>query len=304
MTTVSVCTTAPTLAETNLVLHTHIDIFPASPVILHLQCALQPCSSSPTHLPRHGPLISVNDGLLVLDEPGAALAERASLVVAAKAEGKLVIVKNGHAAWARHGATAVPYPCAEDVRIIFHAPASSAMGDAMSPAHVLRIAPHTCASESSTYVIQSDGKTVLEVQDAFRAILRKHAPRKTLGLSADMRLQPYVHRQNLRMVVAIGGLSECGKSTVGKEVDTILSDSGRREKLGCAAPSHVHLLSFPNAFRIPAQQRDKRARRRRTLASGNSPSTPAHPVDLGLLQGTFLGLRPLTRVCAPLQLNS
>jgi hypothetical protein len=284
MTTVSVCRTAPTLAETNLVLDTHINILPASPVTLRLQCALQPCSSSPTHLPRHGPLISVNDGLLVLDEAGAALAERASLVAAAKAEGKLVIVKNGHAAWARHGATVVPYPCAEDVQIIFHAPASgSAMGDAMSPVHVLRIAPHACASESSTYVVQLDDKTVLEVQDAFRAILRKHAPRKMLGLSGDMRLQPYVHRQNLRTVVAIGGLSECGKYTVGKEVDTILGDSGRREKLGCAAPSYVHLLSFPNAFRIPAQQRDKRARRRRTLASGDSPSTPAHPADLGLL---------------------
>jgi hypothetical protein len=92
MTTVSVCTTAPTLAETNLVLDTHINILPASPVTLRLQCTLQPCSSSPTHLPRHEPLISVNDGLLVLDEPSAALAERASLVAAAKMEGKLGVV--------------------------------------------------------------------------------------------------------------------------------------------------------------------------------------------------------------------
>lgn len=75
----------------------------------------------------------------------------------------------------------------------------------------------------------------LETQNALRAAILPHIQTNTTGrfagLPGDLLFRPFVFRQSLRMVVALGGLSECGKSTFGVEVDTGFGGRGRREKI-------------------------------------------------------------------------
>ncbi|KAF8215662.1 hypothetical protein K438DRAFT_1954369 [Mycena galopus ATCC 62051] len=81
-------------------------------------------------------------------------------------------------------------------------------------------------SGPSEYIIDATDKTILEVQNTWRSLLGNRAPRRLAGLSGDMMFKPYLHRQRLRIVVALGGLSECGKSTMGGLIETEFGQQG------------------------------------------------------------------------------
>ena len=77
-------------------------------------------------------------------------------------------------------------------------------------------------------------RDIVTIQNQIRAIIARHIPLglKFLGISPDMCFKPFIHRQKLDVIVALGGLSECGKSTIGGAIERMYGQRGRREKIG------------------------------------------------------------------------
>ncbi|KAJ7871158.1 hypothetical protein B0H14DRAFT_3570881 [Mycena olivaceomarginata] len=96
------------------------------------------------------------------------------------------------------------------IDIVLFPPSSSASGRARGY-YVLQ------TPEPSTPHPRRHLQTVLQLQNTLRALILSHLPpstRRLTGLSDGMQSTPYLHlhRQRLRFVLALGGLSECAKS--------------------------------------------------------------------------------------------
>jgi hypothetical protein len=226
MSIISLYTTAATTSEADLLLDTHINILPSSPDIIRAQCALRKGA-----LERDGysPVFAGKDALLSVEDAVPAYISRTTAITAHKALGRLVLVKNGSAAWKSHlGDLSSAADYLEDVQILL---LEESLGDVSDDdRNHLRISEAATQSWPAKNVIMTTGRSILEVQDDLRRVLIEHSPRKLLGLSSDMHMRSFINRQKLRAVVALGGMSECGKSTIGKEVDMLMGEQGRREK--------------------------------------------------------------------------
>jgi hypothetical protein len=226
MSTISLYTTAATTSEADLLLDTHINILPSSPDIIRFQCALR--AGSLKH-DVHGPIFAGENTLLDVHDALPAYLSRITAIVTQRALGRLVLVKNGSTAWRTHlNGDSRKEDAVEDVQILFHG--SGLDSTSNEDRNHLRISDLAAQQWLDKYTIRTAGRSVLEVQDDLRRILIEHSPRKLLGLSSDMHMRPFINRQELHAVIALGGMSECGKSTIGKEVDTLLGEKGRREK--------------------------------------------------------------------------
>jgi hypothetical protein len=226
MSTISLYTTAATTSEADLLLDTHINILPSSPDIIRFQCALRARSSKHD---LHGPIFAGENTLLDVHDALPAYLCRITAIVTQRALGRLVLVKNGSTAWRTHlDGDSRKEDAVEDVQILFHG--SGLDSTSNEDRNHLRISDLAAQQWLGKYTIRTAGRSVLEVQDDLRRILIEHSPRKLLGLSSDMHMRPFINRQELHAVIALGGMSECGKSTIGKEVDTLLGEKGRREK--------------------------------------------------------------------------
>ncbi|KAJ7811795.1 hypothetical protein B0H14DRAFT_2606268 [Mycena olivaceomarginata] len=91
-------------------------------------------------------------------------------------------------------------------------------------------------------ILDAASQTVLQLQNTLRALIRSHLPpstRRLTGLSDDMQFTPYLYLHAL----ALGGLSECAKSTLGARVAThpiplVRLGAGRpRSSRACSTPA-------------------------------------------------------------------
>lgn len=240
MATISLCTTSTLLSQANEILDTHINLLPFSQNIVRLPCATE------AHRMGYetGPLVPP-EGTLVIDGVSIdTLLHRFERSKRFKDEGKVVLVKNGGKAWEGkalvHGdsdsdSRSIPI---EDVYIVFQMDVHTPQ-PAESASNALAVLATTRASPNQ-FTILTAGRTVLEIQSHLRAIISQFSPKRLTGLSSDMMFKPFVHRQSLKVVVALGGLSECGKSTMGAAIDVMFGARGRREKFG----SVLHLSSL------------------------------------------------------------
>jgi hypothetical protein len=213
--------TAATLEEADPLLDTHINILPSSPDIIRLQCALREPFSEMS-VPAYGPIVTCGSAARAVVDGRVHFQARAVDAQKYAAAGKLVLLKNGSRSWRAEES--------EDAHILLKASRHNLAHS--TGTHFLAIDDATAETWDPAYVIETAGRSMLEVQNDVRRILARYCPPKLLGLSADMMMQPFVHRNKLRAVIALGGLSECGKSMLGREIDTVLRERGRREKLG------------------------------------------------------------------------
>ncbi|KAJ7640172.1 hypothetical protein B0H17DRAFT_1216700 [Mycena rosella] len=248
MSVVSLYTTALSLSQANAVLDTHINILPFSPDLIRINCGAQ--KLSPAH-PSTGPIVPSEQ--IDSDDIAAALEARAAQILAPLAAGKLVVVKNGAKAWPPYANTVpTPYldPSSNGIHIVIvhsHWDAAETPVDAKARA----VSPDLLLSWPAQFVVDATSKSVVEVQDALRALIGQHVSHRRLtGLSGDMMFKPYLHRQKLRAVVAFGGLSECGKSSMGGVVDTQFGQQGRREKFGYLFDNVTKQLGI-NVYTLP-----------------------------------------------------
>lgn len=236
MATISLYTTAVSLSQGNATLDTHINILPFSPDLIRLNCASQ--QLRPAH-PLTAPIVSSD--LIDSDDLAKAFEARASQIAVHVAAGKLVVIKNGTKAW--------PAPLnvtldteSNDIHIVIVERESAEIPNG-TESNSRAISHDMLESWPSEFVIDATTKTIMEVQNILRSLIGKHVSRRLAGLSGDMMFKPYLHRQRLRVVVAFGGLSECGKSTMGGLVDTEFGQAGRREKFAYVI-SAVAILSI------------------------------------------------------------
>ncbi|KAJ7443897.1 hypothetical protein B0H11DRAFT_2291384 [Mycena galericulata] len=224
MATISLYTTAPSLSRANAILDTHINILPFSPDLIRMNCALQ--QLHPAHPPT-APIVSSDQ--IDPDNRIDALAARANHIAVHVAAGKLVVIKNGARAWP---ALNEARDTSHDVHIVItnHEWKSVEIENAMN-SNPAAISHDMLRAWPSEFIIDATAKTIMEVQNILRSLIGKHVSRRLTGLSGDMMFKPYLHRQRLRVVVAFGGLSECGKSSMGGLVDTEFGQEGRREKI-------------------------------------------------------------------------
>ncbi|KAJ7842184.1 hypothetical protein B0H14DRAFT_3868920 [Mycena olivaceomarginata] len=183
MATISLYTTAPSPAQADEILDTHISILPFSPDLVRLNGALQ--------------------------QPNPTLPPTASRLIRPS--------------------------CLRTCRG-FCGSGGTDSGHEPSPPPHSTPGPHL--------ILDATPQTVLQLQNTLRALIRSHLPpstRRLTGLSDDMQFTPYLHRQRLRFVLALGGLSECAESTLAARVDTHSHESG----LGRGA----------REARVPAQDR-------------------------------------------------
>ncbi|KAJ6532779.1 hypothetical protein DFH09DRAFT_134264 [Mycena vulgaris] len=226
MPTVSLYTTAATFAQATETLDTQINILPFSPDVIRMECA-----AVQTHPTRSGsgPLVPMSASKS--DDHERHLGARLKLVQKYLADGKLVVIKNGSRAWIN--STAVADGEADWIHIVF---TDSGFNDCEAVAaqekNTLKISDAALAAWKPRFIIDTHNKTVLEVQNHLRSLIFDAFPRPLTGVSGDMMFKPFLHRQRLQTVVALGGLSECGKSSMGRIVDTKFGEAGRREKFG------------------------------------------------------------------------
>ncbi|KAJ7651994.1 hypothetical protein DFH06DRAFT_1134561 [Mycena polygramma] len=241
MALISLYTTAPSLTQANAVLDTHINILPFSPDLIRANCASQ--QLSPAHHPPTAPIVSSEE--IESNDFADALAARAAKVAEYLAAGKVVVVKNGSKAWSAPSNASL----AKEIHIII---VNSRWNSAKTPRDTndRAISSDMLESWPSRFVVDATAKTVTETQDVLRSIIREHISLRLTGLSGDMMFKPYLHRQRLRLVVALGGLSECGKSSMGGYIDTQFGQQGRREKFGYLFDNATKQLGF-NIYTLP-----------------------------------------------------
>ncbi|KAJ7222549.1 hypothetical protein GGX14DRAFT_664158 [Mycena pura] len=243
MALISLYTTAPSLSQANTVLDTHVNILPFSPDLVRVNCASQ--QLSPAHLPT-APIVS--SGEIQSSPFTEALAARAAKVAEYLAAGKLVVVKNGSRAWRAPSNTSLDNQSKEIHIVIINSHWESA--ETSKDINDRSISSDMLESWPSRFVIDATAKTVIETQDVVRSIIREHLSSRPIGLSGDMMFKPYLHRQRLRVVVALGGLSECGKSSMGGYIDTQFGQQGRREKFAYLFDNATKQLGF-NIYTLP-----------------------------------------------------
>ncbi|KAJ7073424.1 hypothetical protein B0H15DRAFT_62028 [Mycena belliarum] len=222
MATISLYTNALSLSQANAILDTHINILPFSSDLIRVNCASQ--KFDPNH-PSTAPIVPSE--LIDSADVADALQARADRITAHLGAGKLVVIKNGGKAWSTHSLDAFQ----NGIHIVVVNARWEAAETPMDT-NTRAISPDMLQSWPSQFIVDATAKTVMEVQNMLRDIIGRHAPRRLLGLSSDMMFKPYLHRQALRAVVALGGLSECGKSSMGALIDTRFGQKGRREKFG------------------------------------------------------------------------
>ncbi|KAJ7159824.1 hypothetical protein C8R43DRAFT_345596 [Mycena crocata] len=221
MAVISLYTTAFSLAQANMVLDTHINILPFSPDLIRMNCASQQLND-----PAHPPTAPILPSLqLDSGYHNKAFEARAERIAAHVAAGKVVVVKNGAKVWTHLSPDVNP----DDMHVVImnsvweHAETSNDANERAVSQGMLQSWP-------LQFVLDATNKAVMEVQNALRDLIRSHIHWRLTGLSGDVMFKPYVHRQKLRVVVALGGLSECGKSSMGGLIDTGFGQQGRREK--------------------------------------------------------------------------
>ncbi|KAJ6501469.1 hypothetical protein C8R47DRAFT_227982 [Mycena vitilis] len=246
MALISLYTTAPSLTQANAVLDTHINILPFSPDLIRVNCASQ--QLSPARHPPTTPIVSSEK--IESSAFSDALAARDANIAKYLAAGKIVVVKNGSKAWPApsHASLDRQSQC-KDMHIVI---INSQWHSAKTPEDTndRAISSDMLESWSLRFVVDATAKTVLETQDVLRSIIREHVTSRIVGLSGDMMCKPYLHRQRLRVVVALGGLSECGKSSMGGYIDTQFGQHGRREKFGYLFDNATKQLGF-NIYTLP-----------------------------------------------------
>lgn len=226
MALIALYTNSPDLSVANELLDTQMGILPYSIDILRLGCILETRVEPLEHLQS-------NDDA-GLDDDLSRLAERSALAVKVKGEGKVVIIKNGNMVWRAISApirNALPM---EDVHIIFNFTEADGSSPSMKgSSNSLAVSAALLSSWPREHVINvGPNSSVLTIQNEFRAIILKHSPGRLTGLTPGLTFKPWIHGQSLGVIVAFGGLSECGKSTFGGVVDRIFGSQGRRMKIG------------------------------------------------------------------------
>ncbi|KAJ7484367.1 hypothetical protein FB451DRAFT_82712 [Mycena latifolia] len=222
MPAVSLYTTARTFAQAAEILDTQINVLPFSPDIIRVECAA--VHTHPTR-PGIGPLIPMP--ALKSEEYERNLAVRLELVHRHLTDGKLVVIKNGSRAWTDLSAGVDEE--APGIHIVLIASEDLTAYNDLDK-NILRISDAALAGWQQQYIIDTKNETVLEIQNHLRRLIAEAFPQRLMGLSGDMMFKPFIHRQSLKMVVALGGLSESGKSSMGSIVDTKFGEAGRREK--------------------------------------------------------------------------
>ncbi|KAJ7750350.1 hypothetical protein B0H16DRAFT_1550399 [Mycena metata] len=247
MTAIFLYTTAPTLSEANLVLDTQINLLPFSPDLIRVNCAGQR-KSNHGNLPATAPLV-LSDQLNSVNSHSAWI-DRQNEINAGLGTGQLVVIKNGQKVWpASH--YRLGFKDAKEIHIVIMNSNWKQLDPPPNDPNARVVSPDILQSWPAECIIDSTNKMVLEIQNAFRMIIAKHlSPRRLTGLSADMMFKPYLHRQKLRVVIALGGLSECGKSSMGAFIDSHFGQQGRREKIGYLLDNATHQLGL-NAYTLP-----------------------------------------------------
>ncbi|KAJ7471842.1 hypothetical protein FB451DRAFT_309011 [Mycena latifolia] len=243
MAAISLYTSAFSLSQANELLDTHINILPFSPDLIRMNCVSQ--QLYPTNPPTAPIVPSEQIDSNNIDHAFKARAAQIAIHLAAR---KLVIIKNGAKAWPAPSNASMD-ASANDIHIAIinsHWEAPATMTDANTRA----ISPDMLQSWSSEFIVDATTKTVLETQNVLRKIIGQHVSGRLTGLSGDMMFKPYLHRQKLRAVIALGGLSECGKSSMGGLVDTQFGQQGRREKFAYLLDNVTKQLGI-NVYTFP-----------------------------------------------------
>ncbi|KAJ7705100.1 hypothetical protein B0H16DRAFT_704572 [Mycena metata] len=240
MPAVSLYTTAPALSEADLVLDTQINLLPFSPQLIRMSCASQQLYPD---RPATAPIVPTPQ--IGSADLTSALLARAGQIAVHLAAGKVVVIKNGDKIWPSTRKSRSSPSDSDDIHIVF---TDSNWKSAETPSdtnlNARAVSLDILQSWPSEFVIDVTTNTVLETQNILRRIIGKYIPRRLVGLSADMMFKPYLHRQRLRVVIALGGLSECGKSSMGSFIGTQFSQQGRREKFAYLLDNVTKQLGF------------------------------------------------------------